>query len=233
MIDLSSENLLSMAEAARLMPRRRRGRPCSIATLYRWSNPPGVKGIVLETADLGGGRITSREALQRFADALTSLRVGQVPAPAPLPKHRRAAIAAAEKRLREAGICLERDPTDVIMADPELSDGARINLYWLWHLAGRRPNRILTNKHELAALAHRDIRTIDGNLKRLRTAGRIDLEWDKQRGAIEVYVYHPASNKPEARPDPQRVLGFHSADEAMPEPPAGEQQLPGRPNTPI
>ena len=77
MIDIAAETLLSMAEVAKLMPRRRRGRPCSLATIYRWSSPPGCRGIVLETAVIGGGRVTSREALQRFADALTRRRPGR------------------------------------------------------------------------------------------------------------------------------------------------------------
>ena len=92
MIDVVAETLLSMADVARLMPKRRRGRPCSLATIYRWSSPPGCRGIVLETAVIGGGRVTSREALQRFADALTLCAEGETPAPPPPAKKRQAAI---------------------------------------------------------------------------------------------------------------------------------------------
>ena len=74
------------------------------------------------------------------------------------------------------------NPVDLILSHPELGEGARILLYWLWRLCGGRPNRILTNKHHLASLTRRDLRTIEGNLKRLKGAGRIDFDWDKARG---------------------------------------------------
>jgi len=69
-----------------------------------------------------------------------------------------------------------RDPVELIMSDPDLSDGERVLLFWLWWRGGGRPNRYLTNKLELAGLAHRDIRTVEGNLKRLRAKGRIDCD---------------------------------------------------------
>jgi hypothetical protein len=97
-------------------------------------------------------------------------------------------------------------PIQLILGDWGLPDGARIILFWLWRLAGYRPSRIVTNKHELAAHARRDVRTVEGNLKRLKKAGKIEYEWDKERGAIEVYVFHPAPGKQEGRPDPQKRL---------------------------
>ena len=107
------------------------------------------------------------------------------------------------------------NPVDLILSHPELGEGARILLYWLWRLCGGRPNRILTNKHHLASLTRRDLRTIEGNLKRLKGAGRIDFDWDKARGIIGVYVFHPASSKPEPRPDPQKLIDFSPPGQAV------------------
>ena len=77
MIDLSTESLLSMAQAARLRPLSRRGRPTHPSTIYRWI-ARGLRGHRLEGIRLGGSLYTSREALQRFADALT-VEVVQTP----------------------------------------------------------------------------------------------------------------------------------------------------------
>lgn len=116
---------------------------------------------------------------------------------------------------------MQHDPIEFIMSDPVLSDGARVVLFWLWHLAGRKPNRIITNKHELAALTRRDIRTMEKAIKALNKAGRIDIEWDKERGAIDTYVYHPAPSRPEPRPDPQQRFPFTSAGENTAPPASG------------
>lgn len=69
MIDPFSEQLVTLAEAAGLLPRRRRGRKPAVQTLYRWASH-GVRGVCLETIQIGGTRCTSREALQRFFAAL-------------------------------------------------------------------------------------------------------------------------------------------------------------------
>lgn len=60
-IDYTSENLISLADAAREFP----GRPVSLNTLHRW-RMHGVRGTKLETVLLGGIRYTSRQAIQRF-----------------------------------------------------------------------------------------------------------------------------------------------------------------------
>lgn len=71
MIDTLVEPPLPLVEAARLIPSRRRGRPCSVTTLYRWSGV-GCRGIVLETIQIGATRCTSAAALQRFFARLTA-----------------------------------------------------------------------------------------------------------------------------------------------------------------
>ena len=62
------EELLSPAEAARLIPKRR-----VPSTIWRWYRH-GVRGVQLETVVIGGRRYTSREALQRFIRRTTEAR---------------------------------------------------------------------------------------------------------------------------------------------------------------
>lgn len=69
---LLKEELLSLPAAARILPRRRSGKKVHTATLYRWTTS-GLKGVVLESLQVGGTRCTSRQALQRFFDSLNPL----------------------------------------------------------------------------------------------------------------------------------------------------------------
>jgi hypothetical protein len=94
MIDLTSENLLTLSEAAALLP----GRP-SVATLWRWRTK-GARGRKLESAILGGKVFTSSEALQRFAFQ----QGGSDQATIRTPAARERAIERAEKELADAGI---------------------------------------------------------------------------------------------------------------------------------
>jgi hypothetical protein len=71
MINSETESLLTLAQAADGLPRRRRGRKSHVATLYRWATV-GCRGIRLETIQVGATRCTSREALQRFFERLSS-----------------------------------------------------------------------------------------------------------------------------------------------------------------
>jgi hypothetical protein len=70
MIDVAVEPLITLSQAADLVPRRRRGRKTAVATIYRWASC-GVRGTVLETLQVGGSRCTSVRALQRFFDRLS------------------------------------------------------------------------------------------------------------------------------------------------------------------
>jgi hypothetical protein len=108
MIDFNEEALITLQEAAKILPRRRAGRPVHVSCVYRWTQI-GVKGIRLESVQVGGCRCTSRAAIQRFFERLTQLsesgRAAPVtPPPQRLPAHRRKAIEAAEKNLAAAGI---------------------------------------------------------------------------------------------------------------------------------
>jgi len=71
MIDSASETLISLADAAGELPRRRRGRRVHVSCLYRWSTA-GCRGVVLESIQVGATRCTSREALQRFFERLSA-----------------------------------------------------------------------------------------------------------------------------------------------------------------
>lgn len=97
MIDLSTENVFPVNEAPKHIP----GRP-SQASVWRWVLQ-GCGGIKLESTLIGGRRLTSTEAIQRFADARTAQANGE-PVPSRTPRQRQAAIDRAEAELAEAGI---------------------------------------------------------------------------------------------------------------------------------
>jgi hypothetical protein len=75
MIDMTKETLLSLPQAAALLPPGRAGRPVSKSTLIDWIDP-GTKGpagelVRLEAVRCGRRWLTSREALARFMARLT------------------------------------------------------------------------------------------------------------------------------------------------------------------
>jgi hypothetical protein len=99
MIHISSENVVSLTEAPRYLPRRRKRKRPHVATMYRWADQ-GCRGVVLETIQVGGTKCTSIEALQRFCELLTD-PTGAAP---PKSKARQKAVATAESELDAAGI---------------------------------------------------------------------------------------------------------------------------------
>jgi hypothetical protein len=108
MIDFNEETLISLQEAAKILPRRRAGRPVHVSCVYRWTQI-GVKGIRLESVQVGGCRCTSHAALNRFFERLTAQsEAGRSIAPSPQPTRlsaaRRKQIGAAERKLAAAGI---------------------------------------------------------------------------------------------------------------------------------
>ncbi len=100
MIDVSTEQLVSLSEAARMLPGRRCGKRPHVSCLYRWTIG-GCRGVVLESIQVGATRCTSREALGRFFARLSG---HTEPTPAATTRQRRREIAAAERILDEAGI---------------------------------------------------------------------------------------------------------------------------------
>lgn len=100
MIDLKEEFVLSLVEAAKKLPRRRAGKKPHVATLYRWASH-GLKGIRLETIQVGGTMCTSLEALQRFFERLAGPpSASAIVKPAACDRR----ICRAENKLREIGI---------------------------------------------------------------------------------------------------------------------------------
>jgi hypothetical protein len=75
MIDLSTESPISLNEAARSVPPSRSAKRTHLSTILRWilkgAKAPSGEIVKLEALRLGGKWITTREALQRFAEALT------------------------------------------------------------------------------------------------------------------------------------------------------------------
>ena len=105
-IDPSTETLISLTEATKGLPRRRRGKKPHVSTLYRWSTA-GCKGVVLETIQIGGTRCTSKEALARFFRRLTQdsgLDTGQPETPLRHQRRRQREVAAAVRELEREGL---------------------------------------------------------------------------------------------------------------------------------
>lgn len=95
MIDTTTEQLISFAEATKLIPDHPH-----VSQVYRWAMR-GLRGVKLEWVRYGGRRYTSREALQRFSAAQTRADGGQ--APVPQRSVRKKQIATAERELEAAG----------------------------------------------------------------------------------------------------------------------------------
>src|SRR5262245_27373486 len=104
MIDTTSETVVSFTEAVRLLPRRRGGKRPDVSTLYRWS-ADGLRGVILESTQVGGTRCTSIEALDRFFARLTEL-AGVCPSGPAIrtTTQRRKASERAARALAAAGI---------------------------------------------------------------------------------------------------------------------------------
>lgn len=100
MIDIQNEQVVSLTDASKHLPRRRAGKRPHVATLYRWV-ARGVQGVRLESIQVGGTLCTSLEALQRFCERCTdpSSRL-----PSSTPKSRQREIKKAERDLDAAGI---------------------------------------------------------------------------------------------------------------------------------
>jgi hypothetical protein len=107
-IDLSVETPLPLKDACCLVPAARNGKRTHLATLLRWiltgSRGPTGERVRLEAVRLGGRWMTSREALQRFAERLTP-QSPEGPAQAPrTPTQRQRAAERAGRELDAIGI---------------------------------------------------------------------------------------------------------------------------------
>lgn len=108
MIDLTTETPIALTEVPGLLPPGRQGRPVHISAIHRWvmdgSVAPDGQRVRLEAVRVGGRWITSKEALQRFAEALTP-RLDNSPAPSMRTTAQRTrASAKAATALEAAGV---------------------------------------------------------------------------------------------------------------------------------
>jgi len=101
-IDVNTEHVISLTEAARSLPRRRAGKRPHVSCIYRWTTA-GCRGAILESIQVGGTRCTSREALARFFRRLTQGDGADVAAVRTAAQRQRAADRAV-KELERAGV---------------------------------------------------------------------------------------------------------------------------------
>lgn len=103
MIDPTTEHLVSLTDATKLLPARRGGKRPHVSCIYRWT-VSGCKGIKLESIQVGGTRCTSREALGRFFERLSQGVGSTAHQPTVRTPNRRARdVAQAERELNAAG----------------------------------------------------------------------------------------------------------------------------------
>ncbi len=98
MIDLFNGDCLTLAAAARILPRGRKGKKVHTSTLYRWATG-GLKGVTLETVRRGGTIYTSKEALREFFARLSGYEVSAEPPPS-----RRRELGRMRRRLERTGL---------------------------------------------------------------------------------------------------------------------------------
>jgi hypothetical protein len=107
-IDLSVERAISPAEAAAIWGASRGGRPTHptrVLKAIKVGTPvPGGGRVFLDGLRLGGGWVTTREAIQRYALTLTAAATGRAAAPAPVTPARARALARVDRDLDAAGI---------------------------------------------------------------------------------------------------------------------------------
>jgi len=107
MIDIQSETLVSLGDAAKNLLPHRNGKSVHIASLYRWISEGrrarSGRRVRLEAVRVGAVSYTSPEALARFIGRLSETEVDDAPTPS-TPRERRHAVAAADRALDHAGI---------------------------------------------------------------------------------------------------------------------------------
>lgn len=101
MIDIATEQLVTLQQAADREPPSRRGRPVHWITIWK-----RIKSRKLEGVHLGGRWVTSLEAIQRYAERETLAALGKLPTPeAPVQTSgRKRAMERAEREAELIGI---------------------------------------------------------------------------------------------------------------------------------
>ena len=108
-INIENETIVSLTEATKVLPPRN-GRRVAISTMWRWCRK-GLRGVRLEYVRMGRNIATSREALNRFFNALAAADPIPKPAPreepahslAPTPRSRQRMLDEARRIAQEAG----------------------------------------------------------------------------------------------------------------------------------
>jgi hypothetical protein len=107
-MDLSTEKLLNISQAAKRFPPYRAGRPVHAATVTRWIlsgiRGPGGQRIRLEAVRRPAGWLTSVEAIERFLLALTPELDGSSASTPRSPGKRERASERAGRELDRLGI---------------------------------------------------------------------------------------------------------------------------------
>lgn len=85
MIDINTEELIPLGEAAQRVPGRL-GKPgVHVSTMTRWCHQ-GINNETLEFVRVGGRILTSMAAVQRFVTRVTAAAQGSPPPPTPKKK---------------------------------------------------------------------------------------------------------------------------------------------------
>jgi len=71
-IDIAKEEIVPLVQVPVRVPRQRGGKKLAVSTAFRWAKA-GLRGVRLETIQIGGTKCTSVQALQRFFEALSEL----------------------------------------------------------------------------------------------------------------------------------------------------------------
>jgi hypothetical protein len=108
MFDTRIEKPIPLADACRLIPPARRGKRTHLTTLLRWilrgARSPSGEIVHLEAVRIGNRWMTSREALQRFAERLTLPLDAPAPSVPRTPARRKRASERAARELDQIGI---------------------------------------------------------------------------------------------------------------------------------
>jgi hypothetical protein len=107
-LDLTAEMALPLAEACRIVPPARSGKKTHLSTILRWilrgAKSPTGELVKLEALRIGNRWVTSREALQRFAERLTPRLDERTATALRTPTQRQRAADRAARELKQVGI---------------------------------------------------------------------------------------------------------------------------------
>ena len=104
-IDLQTEEVLSLTDAAKALPPVDGRRP-HVSTIWRWCRR-GVRGVHLEHARIGHRVVTSQQALSRFAQ-----RLAETDADPPAQPVRQAGIRPRTERQRQRDVARAKRALD-------------------------------------------------------------------------------------------------------------------------